>query len=458
MHATSSSCASRERLIFRTRCAVQIAEVETLHAATKGRLALSFTWHVKPKLLYWYNNVGVGKTLDVALRLHRLCYELRRFCYLSLYDAELEHYFGYASGASWALSKTELAAYGTRQVVSMDLNKTHASRERGDAAMATLRGAIEAAIKQNDAALIDVHVYGWLPQVWLGHDAHSVRKAPLARDRCLARYVTEPLLKGRYRSLQQRAAPTAVHLRTGFADAHDIVVQSVDPSPSSARLWATAACGERPFSDGHPRFIMSDSPGLLRQLESLPRCTTVAPTADAGVAATSETCARIGVGGRGLNSASTRTWNTNRAAKFIAFDDIVLAGLAESLHVAPQHGILRSGHLAAQQYSSFYIPLMARSMCIREIVPTVSSCMAFAEVFPRDLTFWMHLIPPPRNRSWQRGRAVNLTSLRVARPNRYSMVRDKALATRTESGHSRHPCHSIHDACGCYIAFVRALK
>ena len=66
---------------------------------------------------------GLGHVLSLAYALHYICRRLRRYCYLRLWDSQLDELFAYANGESWAVSEAELAKYPTAEPpVEIDLD------------------------------------------------------------------------------------------------------------------------------------------------------------------------------------------------------------------------------------------------------------------------------------------------------------------------------------------------
>ena len=76
----------------------------------RGERALFIQWRLRSGL---QNQLGVGHMLLAACRLHALCFRVRRYCYLELYDLELEDYFSFAHGGRWKWSGGEAARYKT---------------------------------------------------------------------------------------------------------------------------------------------------------------------------------------------------------------------------------------------------------------------------------------------------------------------------------------------------------
>eukprot|EP00966_Prymnesium_polylepis_P096015 2224716-Prymnesium_polylepis.3 len=109
-----------------------------------------------------------------------------------------------------------------------------------------------------------------------------------------------------------------------------------------------------------------------------------------------------------------RSWMSSQGVKFATLDDVVIAGAARRLNVAFQDANLvdfvcytarpcrcslmgkshRDPGLAkrpVQQWSSFYRPLVTRSMCIEHVGLGVPECPNYGAVFIRD--FGMRFAP-----------------------------------------------------------------
>ena len=98
----------------------------------------------------------------------------------------------------------------------------------------------------NATALLRVRIGGYLPRPAEMLRRHEAAAPP---DACLSRYVTEPRFPARPRLADTPAATTAVHLRTGFADAEDAMAAGCASAAGTA-CWVRAACGDDPFGDG----------------------------------------------------------------------------------------------------------------------------------------------------------------------------------------------------------------
>ena len=324
---------------FRSRCAPHVAARDAELKAQRHKRGLYIQWSASPKLGVFTNLWGAGHTLPAACRLHQLCRRVRRFCYISIYDTSFEDYFGYANGLAWKPQRRELIRYTDndqkKATLTFNCNSSrHNAAKHEPFIEGELLRAIEAA---DDAALVKVTIRGWLPMT----DVLPYTRAHLPEEesQCACRYVTEPLHKQRpalARWLYGRgsggaggaggsgsggggadslAQATALHLRTGFADMSSALVLGLRADAAATARYVAAACGPDPFGDGALRFVMSDSPGLLRHLRArYPHVHANEPP----------------------ENTTTRSWFTTLDVKFAAYDDLVVAGAAARLQVAPQ--------------------------------------------------------------------------------------------------------------------------
>ena len=424
-----------EAHVFRARCGNKTEQWAALRREWRHRRGLVVRWRVGGNM---YTNLhGTGLLLGAVYRLHALCQRVHRYCYMILYDTPFEQYFGYSDGGSWAPTKRELAAYNSTASVSLRcLPRSKRSH--------FIETELEDAVANQTASLVSVTVQGWIPLYASdrGNAAEVLRAPPV--DPCLSRDVTQPRDELRYRSLMQLAAPMAVHLRTGFADALDGVIGSVVADARSADDWLSAACGSHPFGDSHtPRYVLSDSAGLLRSLvRSYPAIVRV----------------RRDVAPR--NQSSRSWWTTSKQQQFEVLDDIVLAGLSRVLTVAPQRKLHKNGQLDTRTWSSMFWPVARRSMCLTEVQFEMRECPDFERVFLRDLPVWLQLRMPfgwaQDSRNPHADRAVpNLTVLPARRPLHYEALRAHGFLAQARF---EHPCKRLRSAAQCYRAFVAALK
>lgn len=452
-------CAAQpEASVFRSRCAGHIAQRDAELASLRHKRGLEIKWLASPRMGVFTNLWGAGHTLPVVCQLHALCRRLRRFCYVSLYDTLFDEYFGFANGMAWQLKRKEVQAYsGSKQSIELHCNATRHDPKRYEP---FIEGELHRAVAASDAALVRVTVRGWLPMV----DSFQYREPLDAASTCACRYVTEPRLTrrpalarwlGDISSGTAAAAPahmTALHLRTGFADVENVLAMGVRSDAAASASFVRAACGADPFADGAPRFVMSDSPGVLRHLTGR--------------------YAHVHANAPPANT-STRSWFTSSAVKLAVYDDLVVAGLASALRVAPQMRLPRDRwsqkkRLAALQNFSFDAPplhfsgfaraVLARSVCIRAVRARVPECARFAQTFPRNLLEGLTalLAALPRERDLQPG-SLDAARLSLRSGPRWAK-RLSGLQAQIAPG---HPCASRNasaDPKACVVGMVAALK
>ena len=423
--------------VFRERCGTKVANWDALRRRWRRTRGLAIRWHPSrrrsPGALY-ANLHGAGQLLGLVYRLHSLCMRVQRNCYVSLFDTRFEHYFGYADGTVWAPTRKALGRYNSTAAITLECSR--ASKDKNFIEW-TLEAAVQGA--DQDAALITVDVFGWVPLYGIDRNQSEVLKAPPV-DPCLSRYVTALRDGVRYRKLLQLASPMAVHLRTGFADAVDGMIGSVIADDRAADDWLSAACrSTEPFGGQQRVYVLSDSAGLLRSIARHALHSSVRMRAD--------TAPR--------NQSSRSWWTTNVEQQFEVLDDMVIAGLSNVLSVAPQLRMNRGGVSVGRQWSSFFWPTARRSMCLTEVRFEVRECPDFESVFPRDLPSWIDLRLPWNTDSKDPHanlHVLNVSSLTAKFPARYERLRRNGLRS------ARHPCKHLIDAAACYQVFVAANK
>ncbi|KAL3905959.1 MAG: hypothetical protein SGPRY_010726, partial [Prymnesium sp.] len=253
--------------------------------------------------------------LPLAYQLHQLCMNLQRYCYISLYDTAFEKYFTYEGGLTWDVSRREGAWWkkllhcetaGCRNKTSLDIHLDSTFSGRKHFWNRTFLPIVMDP-KHAHINLLRVQVVGHPPAIGSLQPTST----------CFNRFVTAPPR----RRLRNVVVPRrAVHLRTGFADVVGRISKVVRTDENITDEWLRAACGKRPFQgSGELPYIVSDSPGLLRHVRRLhPGLRT------SELPATGE---------------PTRSWFTTRGMKFATYDDVVVAGMAEELSVAPQSAL-----------------------------------------------------------------------------------------------------------------------
>ena len=215
-----------EERVFRSVCAAEVAAFDSVLQARRG---LEIVWMADKRLFLWENMMGVGHALPMIIRLHALCFSLRRRCHIKLYDTEYDQYFQYANGEGWGPS-TSLDVYANvTEWLRFDVPIDHKLQEWRDVVGASamrrqrpvlsariIEGRLRALVAPLPHALVRVQAHGWMPP---SYGVHRVRPSlPLVTlvqpSTCLARYVTQPRVPPRHR--EARWPPSiALHLRTG---------------------------------------------------------------------------------------------------------------------------------------------------------------------------------------------------------------------------------------------------
>ena len=427
-----------EAIAFAERCANQTRELNAMRTELRWRRGLVFRWE---PTLHRTHGVGLNHLLTMVLQVHALCIALRRYCYVSVLDAELEAYFGYADGSSWAPLAQELHRYpkavqlrlrfrGDMKVSPLmkatpshnkpaeerwhDIGFLNEVERDAHFFKTTLYNLLSKNSSLSNVSLIELTLRGSkLPLLRKEHIAHlrkintvhgsaasthpNLHAINLGLDACQVRYFTQPLLhRPALAQLQAEGVHGVVHFRTGFADVirHPSDTNAGLPTTGSRvrrAAWVRAACNESPVQgSGRPRILaISDSPGLLTELvhQHPHALRTLNYTTDVQ---------------------TTRTWGaTSSEAKFRAMDAIVAASRASSLFVAPQRSKcicwseyrLRKNFYAARRmlpcfqwahcmedmHTGFYRSAVSRSICIQEVKLSVPWCPEFARIFPRDM-------------------------------------------------------------------------
>ena len=401
-----SGCGSAraERDAFLSRCGPKIARWSRLQGLARHVRGLAIDVQPNKKVGVFTNLWGAGHTLPALYQLHALCLDLERYCYVRLYDTDYDAYFGYFPSPNrstwsipprarpgrpagpWASLRDHAGDAEFRRYAGYNSSQLHTPHVELTCDRHNHEGFIESVLRpalapHNATALLRVRIGGYLPRPAEMLRRHGAEAAALP-DACLSRYVTEPRFPARPRLADTPAATTAVHLRTGFADAEDAMAAGVRASAAGTARWVRAACGDDPFGDGAPRLVVSDAPGVARHL-----------------------AARY----RHVNASAlpvdqpTRSWWTNLEMKFATLDDVVAAGRARALRVAPQRVVGPPKRLGRgrPQFSRFFRPIAARSMCLAAVDFSVPECPHWEGVFVRDLPSYMNVIGLPRRHRLQ---------------------------------------------------------
>lgn len=106
----SKTCnGTNEEEVFRAECSATVVQLDTELRQRHGQRALVIEYTGKSQ---W----GFGHTLSTVYLLHNLCYNLQRFCYMRLYDSDLEKMFRYANGMTWEFTEQEKSYYPNETV------------------------------------------------------------------------------------------------------------------------------------------------------------------------------------------------------------------------------------------------------------------------------------------------------------------------------------------------------
>lgn len=485
-----------EEAVFRAHCGSKVEQWDAMRRLLRGRRGLVLRWHALFGKSAGSHGIGTGHLLEVAFRMHALCLMLRRYCYVELYDTEYQVYFGYADGQSWAPEPQELLLYRTHHHIQFntsdhatELLRNHlyealaapAYNQHDGLLDVSIRGAVPLFREENTATMDTLSMSGAMDShIPNPSDANLHRIRGL--DPCHCRYVTQPRLTDRM--LRTSFPRHAVHLRSGLADApprEHLIRWSADsahrsgtkppPREETARRWARAACeglgGNASASEAvmlwrEPVFVVSDSPSLVRALRELAPASIVTLEYE-------------------QQGGSTRSWDADREAKFRALDALVATGRASTLYVTPQqllchcdshgalggvhemhaHGIAhcpryslggnktRRGGLRRRcdnrHWSSFYRPLVTRSVCITQVALHVPGCAGFARTYLRDL--------PIRLAMMAAAAAAGPDTVVRATRKLHAESAEKALVGLRWALGASHPCSNI-SAAKCYRALL----
>ena len=283
---------------------------------------------------------GLGHALTAVFDLHHLCRQLHRFCYISIFEMNLGLMFGYANGLSWHPEPAELERYPNRV----------AFQDFPPGIFGTFHAFSERVRKLENVSLVDVtsinHIvfmrhfrYAALP---LPPNARAQKNAwfvtrgripPLWATRCWCRFVTATRF-----DCARQIPSVAYHLRTGFADVDVRALAGLTRRNLSAvSRWLGLAC---PSLRERPRVhVMSDSPAVAAL--AYHKASRTEPKASSRL--------------WNVSRHSTRSWDSPFAVQLAVSRDLCEGGQAEILHIS--------------MLSSFADPMVARSMCIRQVQP-----------------------------------------------------------------------------------------
>lgn len=339
-----------EQPAFESLCAARMEEMNAALAAAKGRRGLIIRFVGRGR---W----GIGHTLSHVFVLHYLCHRLRRYCYLELFDSELQRLFTYANGESWAPPAAAAAQY-PGDVLEITLKRKASPL------------ALYERLLNETAPLIRVKVLDGEPTV--ASDGLPWNLALVARgnntvpkiDRCFCRYVSQPAFgKAGQAALdanEQKIIASssengglALHIRTGFADISDLLrtrnhQTHASPVRQETALWFRAACDPATFRRLPSAYVLSDALGLVKYLvDTFPQLYA---------------SKRLGwpqvtqIYGR-----STRSWENGFDAKLMSLIDAISAGFAAEVRFS--------------RYSVMLKPVVARARSQDRTKPGVRTCL-----------------------------------------------------------------------------------
>jgi len=232
VEAQLRSCTASRRPIFEQLAQQYSNFTRALHIVYRGK-----------------NLWGIGHILPAAYQAHRLCFSLRRNCYITMYNSRIEEYFTLYSRASWRFSDAPAQAYSRRKLVVESLDDV---RNVSNHKLVTV--VITGPISFQSAKFLP-----GLPWDVGG----KTRRFPS----CFFRYVMWPNVNGL--RLGRALRNQTLHLRSGYAD-----------GPAAKRRvrtdWFTKLCDWRRLSTTFN--IVSDSPRIARMggetLSSVPAVST----------------------------------------------------------------------------------------------------------------------------------------------------------------------------------------
>ena len=364
---------------------------------------------------------GLGHALWNVYVIHDMCLQLERYCHIKMYDMSLSALMGYASGnLSWGKpGPAELARYhavGGFAALKWKYAKWSGSKANSLFLIHELRQPAYA-----NASFIHVTTPGPLQLIQASGAASELRVLHFNQDlrrrtqlqcappigrfdrefcrqilprltRCFCRFVTEPRF-----AIPPSSWSATFQLRTGYADISDRVIPRIDrmrtdghaatcPLPQYAEMdrWLHHACQSAAALDRLATgFVLTDAP-VLREYITLDRlrCESAATklTNESGYDLRTAACDGLTAGcqshpawirSRQSGLMLTRSWDSNLAAKRLAFSDLVVASRS------------RVAYLGA---SSFALPMVARSVClerIHKLSHASSPCPKFSSLYPR---------------------------------------------------------------------------
>ena len=450
----ADACVRRgEQGAFVAQCAATIGEMDESLSRLRGRRGL-FIEYVGRSV--W----GLGHVLSLAYTLHHICRRLRRYCYIKLWDSQLDELFGYANGQRWTPHASELAKYAESTTIEHTGQEAHSvaalyERVRNESTpLVHVRQVMSTPLLASEAIPWNLPLVAPLvadpARATVATQPYAVTSTERegSIDRCFCRYVTQPtfgpagaavLAESERRVLAASGGGLAVHLRTGLADVADhdlwrVAAQKSDAANSGGRpardravsakrqgitaQWLYAACSDEALRKLPAALVLSDAPGLTALLlAAYPQMHAVDRLA---LERNATNTAPLAI----LSGMSARSWSNGFAPKLAAAVDVAAAGVASEMLVS--------------RYSSMLKPAVARSMCTRRV-------SHFAEKPARDAQSGSSA----RQKLCPQFDVVFLRNLQVLTANqgKYACTQQQLV---------RHPCKGLSGN-ACRDSFITAM-
>mmetsp|Transcript_29570 Transcript_29570/g.76371 ORF Transcript_29570/g.76371 Transcript_29570/m.76371 type:complete len:472 (+) Transcript_29570:164-1579(+) len=313
---------------FLKRCGGRAAELAAHLETTKHRRGLAIEFTNADDLSSW----GLGNVLPVVYMLHSWCIELRRYCHIKMWSMQLSELFTYYTGHDWGFSPEHLARYPRKVLINASVGTTLESLHATIAAVDSQTPLIQV----RNIAMGTRSLGAFRSDVWLRDT-----------DRCLNHFVTRPAFA---LPTLERTPTHGFHFRTGFADVPDSFLGSVNRSAHETRHWfAALQCSNDLFRKlGSDAISISDSLGFSQWMH-----------------------AEFGTQHISHPVVPTRSWMSGIESKRAAAVDLVISSLTRVFYLTGE--------------SHFPGPMLARSMCTREVRPLRDACSMVQRGLPTDL-------------------------------------------------------------------------
>ena len=455
-----SGCGSAraERDAFLSRCGPKIARWSRLQGLARHVRGLAIDVQPNKKVGVFTNLWGAGHTLPALYQLHALCLELERYCYVLLYDTDYDAYCGYfpsPNRSTWSIPprarpggrRARGPRFGDhagdaefRRYAGYNSSQLHTPHVELTCDRHNHEGFIESVLRpalapHNATALLLVRIGGYLPrpaEMLRLHGAEAA--APPAA--CLSRYVTAPRFPARPRLADTPAATTAVHLRTGFADAEDAMAAGVRASAAGTAwarrvrrrpVWRRRAAAGRHRRAGDRAPLCGALPHSRRRRER--------------AAAQPDDAELVGDARDEVRDARRHRGRRPRA----------------HLRVAPQRMVGRRAKIEGKERAGpravlGLLPADRRALDVPHLGRILGARVpALGGVFVRDLPSYLNVLGLPHKRDVVAGR-LNASALRV-RPGAERRFDDYVRAQVAP----QCPCRNA-SVVGCYVDWAGALK